>query len=57
MEKSKINKEWHMKNRMSKNASFEQRVKWHTEHNKNCKCREGFPQKLEEEIERRKKKN
>ena len=25
----KINKEWHEKNKMPKNAKFEERVKWH----------------------------
>lgn len=29
-----INKEWHSKNRMPKNANFEQRVKWHLDHKK-----------------------
>jgi len=37
-----INKEWHMANRMPKNATFEEKVKWHTEHNKNCQCDAGF---------------
>lgn len=41
----KINKEWHEKNKMPKNPSFEQRVKWHLEHQKNCNCRP-IPQKL-----------
>ena len=51
----KINKEWHLKNKMPKNASFEQRVEWHRDHNPNCKCREGedFPAKLKEEMEKR----
>lgn len=29
-----INKEWHLKNKMPKNAGFEEKVEWHTEHNK-----------------------
>ncbi|MBS3099758.1 hypothetical protein J4463_00905 [Candidatus Pacearchaeota archaeon] len=33
-----INKEWHEKNKMPKNISFEERVKWDKEHNKNCSC-------------------
>jgi hypothetical protein len=45
-----INKEWHLKNRMPKNAAFEEKVRWHTAHNKNCSCRPGFPKKLEEEM-------
>lgn len=34
----KINKEWHLANKMLKNATFEQRIKWHIEHKKNCSC-------------------
>ena len=49
-----INKDWHLKNKMPKNASFEERVKWHTDHNKNCDCHPGFPKKLEEEMKKRK---
>ena len=45
----KINKEGHEKNKMPKNATFEQRFKWHMEHNANCSCRPGFPKKLEGE--------
>lgn len=52
-----INAKWHKKNRMPKNATTEQRIKWHTQHNQNCNCRPGFPKKLEEEMEKRKKKN
>ena len=46
----KINKDWHEKNKMPKNTSFEERIKWHREHNKNYSCHPGFPKKLEEEI-------
>lgn len=49
----KINKEWHEKNKMPKNATFEQRVRWHLEHLKNCSCRGEIPQKLAEEMKRR----
>lgn len=45
----KINKEWHEKNKMPKNPTFEQRVKWHLEHQKNCNCRP-IPQKLLSEM-------
>ena len=45
-----INKGWHEKNKMPRNASFEERVKWHTEHNKHCSCHPGFPKKLAEEM-------
>ncbi|MFN0213197.1 MAG: hypothetical protein ACKVT2_03000 [Saprospiraceae bacterium] len=49
----KINKEWHEKNKMPKNPSFDQRVKWHLEHLKNCGCRKEIPKKLGEELKRR----
>jgi hypothetical protein len=50
---AEINKEWHLKNRMPAKASFEERVEWHREHNKHCKCREGFPEKLKEEMKKK----
>lgn len=49
----KINKEWHLKNKMPKNPTFEQRVEWHLAHQKNCKCR-SFPEKLAEEMRKKK---
>lgn len=49
MKINKINKGWHKKNRMPKNPTFEQKVKWHREHQKNCKCRP-IPIKLLEKI-------
>ena len=49
----KINKEWHEKNRMPKNAAFKEKVKWHTKHKNNCLCRPGFPKKLEEEVKKK----
>lgn len=49
---NKINKEWHLKNRMSKNPSFEERLNWHVEHAKNCNCRE-MPEKMKEEVKKR----
>ena len=48
----KINKEWHLKNIMSKNATFEDRVKWHLAHQKNCNCRP-IPEKLLEEMKKK----
>jgi hypothetical protein len=45
----KMNKEWHLKNKMPKNATFEQRVKWHLEHMKHCACRP-IPAKLAEKM-------
>lgn len=45
----KINREWHLKNKMPQNATFEQRVKWHFDPQKNCTCRP-IPEKLLELI-------
>jgi DNA-binding FrmR family transcriptional regulator len=46
----KINKEWHQANKMPKNPTQEERIKWHIEHAKNCSC---YPisSKLAKEIE------
>lgn len=52
----KINKEWHLANKMPKNPSLEQRIKWHKAHAENCNCRP-IPDKLKKEIENQKKKN
>ncbi len=52
-----INKEWHLKNKMPKNASFDERLKWHRAHNKYCACRPGFPEKLKEEMKKKGIKN
>jgi hypothetical protein len=35
----KINKEWHLNNKIPKNPTTDQRVKWHLEHAINCQCR------------------
>ena len=48
----KINKAWHEKNKMPKNPTFDQRVKWHLEHQKNCSCRP-IAVKLAEEMKKR----
>lgn len=46
-----INAEWHAKNKMPKNPTTQQRLKWHREHLKNCACRKPTPaiQKLLDE--------
>lgn len=44
-----INKEWHLKNKMPKNPTNEQRLKWHIEHAKCCDCRKPS-EKLQKEI-------
>lgn len=49
----KINAEWHKKNKMPKNPTIEQRIKWHLEHQKNCSCRP-IPEKLLGEMKKRK---
>lgn len=46
----KINKAWHEKNRMPKNATLEQRIAWHQEHQKHCQCRP-IPEKLLHSIQ------
>jgi hypothetical protein len=49
----KINREWHLKNKMPENPTFEERVKWHFAHVKNCSCRP-IPAKLLEEMKKKK---
>jgi hypothetical protein len=49
----KTNKEWHLANRMPKNATMQQRIDWHIEHQINCSCRP-IPQKILDEINARK---
>ncbi len=49
----KINKEWHLKNKMPENPTLEQRINWHIEHSKNCNCRE-MPESIRKEINKRK---
>lgn len=34
-----MNKTWHDKHIMPKNPSTEERVAWHTQHQKHCACR------------------
>ncbi|MBI2850128.1 MAG: hypothetical protein HYX80_03685 [Chloroflexi bacterium] len=48
----KINKTWHESNRMPKNPTLEERIKWHIAHAENCSCRP-IPDKLKAEIEKR----
>lgn len=47
-----INKVWHLKNKMPKNPTLEQRIKWHVEHARNCQCRK-LGGKILEEIKKR----
>jgi len=35
----KINKNWHLKNKMPRNPTPKEKLRWHLEHAKNCACR------------------
>lgn len=48
----KINKDWHLANKMPKNPSLDQRVIWHLNHAKNCTCRP-LGGKIMDEIKKR----
>jgi hypothetical protein len=50
----KINKTWHLKNKMLKNATLDQKIKWHEGHAKNCTCRDSRPMiaKLKEKLKK-----
>jgi hypothetical protein len=49
---SKINKEWHESHKMPEKPSIDERITWHLDHVKHCKCRP-IPEKLLEEIRKR----
>jgi hypothetical protein len=51
---NKINKSWHEKHRMPKNATLEQRIQWHIAHAQHCTCRQ-MPESIKVEIEKRKR--
>ncbi len=44
-----MNKAWHDKHPMPKNATTAERIKWHKAHAKHCACRP-IPEKLLEKI-------
>jgi hypothetical protein len=48
----KINAKWHLENKMPKNPTTDDRIKWHIEHAKNCLCRPVAP-KLQKIIDNR----
>lgn len=48
----KLNKKWHLNNKMPQNPTFEDRVKWHFEHFKHCKCRD-MPKSIKEELKKK----
>ena len=35
-----INREWHKAHRMPKNATEQERLRWHVAHARHCACRE-----------------
>lgn len=47
-----INKTWHENNKMPRNASVEERIRWHLAHQKHCACRP-IPARLMTEIRKR----
>jgi hypothetical protein len=49
----RVNKDWHATHRMPRNATLEQRVRWHREHARACACRE-MPASIRKAIEKRK---
>jgi len=49
---SRVNADWHRENPMPTNANVDQRVMWHIEHTKACRCRE-MPASIADEIGRR----
>jgi hypothetical protein len=53
MKKLKLNREWHLKNRMPANATIDQRIQWHLAHIEYCKCRP-ISEKVIEEMKKRK---
>ena len=40
---NRINKDWHLKNKMPEKPSRGQRARWHIEHLENCTCRQPTP--------------
>ena len=49
----KLNAEWHLANKMPRNATLEQRVAWHKQHAKECACRP-IPPNILTEMKKRK---
>ena len=45
----KINGEWHRANKLARNATLEQRIAWHLEHEANCACRP-MPKSIADEL-------
>ena len=49
---SKLNREWHLANPLSKNPSIEDGIRWHLAHREACACRE-MPESVRAEVEKR----
>jgi len=49
-----INRKWHLKNKMPKNPSLAEKIKWHIAHAKECACRP-VPESIRKVIEAKKK--
>jgi hypothetical protein len=52
IKKSMIDKERHLANKMSPKATLDQKIKRHTAHTANCKCRP-MPESIKKEIQKR----
>lgn len=51
----KINREWHLKNRVPAKATLNQKIQWHADHARVCACR-NIPEKIRLEMAKRKPK-
>jgi hypothetical protein len=51
--KSKINVDWHKQHPMPKHPTIDQRIEWHVEHLKHCRCRTDLPESLKDEMVKR----
>lgn len=51
---SKLNREWHLAHPMPTNPTLDERIQWHLEHRKNCKCRTDLPESIKKELRKRK---
>jgi len=49
---NKINKVWHLANKMPKNPNLDERIIWHLGHAKHCSCRP-LAGKIVEEVKKR----
>lgn len=47
-----LNAGWHKKHPLPKNPTLQQRIDWHLEHNRNCGCRPGLPEKLKQQMKK-----